>query len=85
MEYEYITKGTCSRRILINLGDDDTIEKVEFEGGCSGNTQGLAKMVQGLKAQEVVEKLKGIKCGFRPTSCPDQLATALEEILSKTK
>ena len=63
--------------------DGDKILSVKFEGGCNGNTSGLSKMVEGLKAQEVIKKLKGIKCGFKSTSCPDQLATALEEILNK--
>lgn len=82
MWYEYRTQGTCSRSIHINLNDDGVIEEVKFDGGCSGNTQGLAKMVQGLKAEDVIRKLKGIRCGFRATSCPDQLATALSEILN---
>lgn len=82
MSYTYTTKGVCSRKIYIDM-DGDKILSVKFEGGCNGNTSGLSKMVEGLKAQEVIKKLKGIKCGFKSTSCPDQLATALEEILNK--
>lgn len=82
MSYIYTPKGVCSRKIYINM-DGDKILSVQFEGGCSGNTSGLSKMVEGLKAQEVIDKLKGIKCGSKNTSCPDQLATALEEILNK--
>ena len=82
MWHYYKTQGTCSSQIAVNLDENSSvIEEVKFEGGCNGNTQGLAKMVQGLKADDVIKKLKGIRCGFRPTSCPDQLATALEKIL----
>lgn len=80
-KYIYITSGICSRRIFIELDDQKKITNVQFEGGCSGNTQGLSKMVCGLNAADVVKKLKGIKCGFKSSSCPDQLATALEQAL----
>lgn len=73
----YKTKGVCSQEIHFEL-DGDTIKHVEFIGGCSGNTQGVARLVEGMKVSEAISRLKGIKCGFRPTSCPDQLATALE-------
>ncbi len=77
---EYKTKGTCSRAVIIDL-DGDVISDCEFVGGCSGNTQGVAALVKGMKAEDAVKKLKGIKCGMKQTSCPDQLATALEEAL----
>ncbi len=83
MKYEYTPRGVCSRKIYIDIDDNDVIEKVAFDGGCSGNTQGLAEMVRGLNAKEVVERLKGIKCGLKNTSCPDQLAIAIEEILNR--
>ena len=83
MRYVYETQGTCSRKINIELDDNNKILNVKFEGGCNGNTQGIAKLVKGLDAFEVVSKLRGIRCGFKPTSCPDQLATALEQILAK--
>ena len=82
MEYTYETQGVCSRKIYINM-DDEIIKEVKFDGGCSGNTQGLAEMVKGLNAKDVIQKLKGINCGFKGTSCPDQLAIALEKILEK--
>ncbi len=73
---EYRPKGVCSQRIIVDL-DGDTVKHVEFIGGCSGNTQGVARLVEGMKVQEAVSRLQGIRCGFKPTSCPDQLAKAL--------
>lgn len=81
MKHVYKTKGTCSRKITIEL-DGDTIKRVEFEGGCSGNTQGISQIVRGMKVQDVIERFKGIDCNGRGTSCPDQLAKALEETLN---
>ena len=74
--------GVCSQAIILDL-DGDTIKQVDFIGGCSGNTQGVARLVEGMKAQDAIAKLEGIKCGPRPTSCPDQLALALREALEK--
>ncbi len=82
MKHVYIPKGVCSRKIYIDI-DGEIIKEVKFEGGCNGNTSGLSALVKGQNAREVIKKLKGIPCGFKTTSCPDQLATALEEILSK--
>ena len=79
-EYTYQTKGTCSRQINISVDDEGNIEKVEFVGGCNGNTKGICALVKGQKAKEVVARLKGITCGEKPTSCPDQLATALSQM-----
>ncbi len=76
MEYHYKTKGTCSSEMLVDL-DGDTIKSVKIVGGCNGNTKGLCALVQGMKAEDVIMRCKGIKCGFKPTSCPDQLANAL--------
>ena len=78
-QFTYTTKGTCSRAIEITVNDDSIIESVKFVGGCSGNTQGVAALVKGLSVKEAIARLEGIKCGPRPTSCPDQLATALKE------
>ena len=75
----YTTSGTCSRQIEI-VCDGDTVESVKFIGGCSGNTQGVAALVIGMNIDEAIKRIKGIKCGPKPTSCPDQLACALEEI-----
>ena len=81
--YDYVTRGTCSRMIRITLDDNDVIASVQFVGGCSGNTQGVARLVVGKPAREVIASLKGIRCGFKETSCPDQLATALEKMLAE--
>ena len=78
MQYEYKTHGTCSSRIYFDL-ENGIVRNVRFIGGCSGNTQGISKLVEGMKAEEVISKLEGIRCGFKPTSCPDQLAKALRE------
>ena len=77
------TRGTCSRAIEVVLDENDTIESVRFLGGCAGNTSGISSLVVGMKASEVIDRLKGTRCGMRPTSCPDQLALALEKALSE--
>ena len=82
MEYCYRTNGTCSQEIRIEV-DGDIVKKVTIIGGCAGNTLGISKLVEGMKIDEVIKRLKGIPCGFRGTSCPDQLARALEEIKNK--
>lgn len=83
MEYRYKTHGVCSREMIIEL-DGNTIKKVTIVGGCAGNTAGVSKLVEGMSIDEVIKKLKGIPCGNKGTSCPDQLAIALEEIKEKT-
>lgn len=80
--YSYKTQGTCSRQIDIEL-DGDIIKSVKFHGGCNGNLQGVTKLVEGKTVDEVIERLEGIKCGFKQTSCPDQLAKALREAKAK--
>lgn len=80
MIMQYRTKGTCSSVIDIEM-DGDIIRSVRFTGGCNGNLQGISRLVEGMPAAEAISRLKGIKCGFKPTSCPDQLATALESIV----
>ena len=82
MQYEYKTKGTCSQRIIFDI-DDGIVRNVQFIGGCNGNLQGISKLVEGMDAEKVIEKIQGIRCGMKPTSCPDQLATALREALQK--
>ena len=74
----YQTKGVCSRQIDMDI-DNGVIVNAKFTGGCSGNTQGVAALVIGMTVEEAIKRLRGIKCGFKPTSCPDQLAVALEE------
>ena len=78
---QYQTQGTCSRLIDIVVSDEGVIEDVQFVGGCHGNLQGICALVKGQKAAEVRDKLIGIRCGTKPTSCPDQLATALGKLL----
>ena len=80
MEYKYKTSGVCAREITIDVNDDETINSVSFFGGCNGNLQGIASLVKGKKIDEIIDALKGIDCNFKGTSCPDQLAKALEEI-----
>lgn len=77
MVYQYRTKGTCSSQILLEI-EDGKVHNVQFIGGCSGNTQGVARLVEGMDVDEAISRMKGIRCGMRPTSCPDQLAQALE-------
>lgn len=78
MHFEYKTKGTCSQRILFDI-EDGKVKNVEFIGGCNGNLQGISKLVEGMDVQEVIDRVSDIRCGFKPTSCPDQLAKALTE------
>lgn len=82
MEYRYIPSGVCSREMIIEL-DGDIIKKLTIVGGCAGNTLGLSKLVEGMNINEVIKRLKGIPCGIRGTSCPDQLAKGLEEVKEK--
>ncbi len=82
MKHIYVPRGVCSRKIEIELDDKDVIVSVRFEGGCSGNTQGVSALVRGMTAEEAIERLAGIKCGPRPTSCPDQLTHAIREALA---
>lgn len=75
----YQTSGTCSTAIDIDV-TDGVINSVSFSGGCNGNLQGISKLVAGMKVDDAIDRLKGIKCGFKSTSCPDQLAKALESL-----
>ena len=79
----YPTCGVCSQAIVIELDENNTVSSVEFIGGCSGNTQGVAKLAQGMKAEDVIARLSGIRCNGKPTSCPDQLARALRKLIEK--
>ena len=82
MEYRYKPQGVCSQEIIIET-DGDIIKNVKIVGGCAGNTVGVSRLIQGMKIDEAIKRLKGIPCGFRGTSCPDQLSRALEEIKGK--
>ena len=77
MKYRYETNGTCSRAIEFEI-EDGIIKDVIFNGGCHGNTQGIVALVKGMKVEDVIERLEGISCKGKPTSCPDQLAKALK-------
>ena len=78
----YKTQSVCSRSIDIDV-EDGIIVKVKFNGGCAGNTQGVASLIRGMKVEEAIERLEGIRCGFKPTSCPDQLAKALKKFVAE--
>ena len=80
MKYEFQPAGTCSRRISFEVDDNGVIGDVSFTGGCNGNTKGISSLVVGMKAEDVVKRLRGTDCGGKGTSCPDQLARAIEEM-----
>lgn len=80
MTYTYTPHGVCSMKITIDVDENEIIRDVKFLGGCNGNLQGISALVKGKKIDEIIGTLKGIRCGMRSTSCPDQLARALEEI-----
>ena len=78
MRLEYRPRGVCSQRIEIDV-EDGRIQNVQFTGGCSGNLQGISRLVKGMTVEEVISRVEGIRCGFKATSCPDQLAQALKQ------
>ena len=84
MTYSYRPQGTCSKLMTFEL-EDGVIKKLEVIGGCNGNLQGMARLVEGMRAEDAIGKLRGICCGFKTTSCPDQFAIALEQALAKDK
>ena len=84
MEYRYKPSGVCSREMIIEL-DGNIIKKLTIIGGCAGNTVGVSRLIEGMNINEAIRRLKGIPCGAKGTSCPDQLAKALEEIKEKYK
>ena len=79
-QIQYVTEGTCSKLIEVSVDENNVIQQVEFMGGCHGNLQGISRLVKGMKVDDAIERLKGIRCGSKPTSCPDQLSRALEQI-----
>lgn len=79
--YEYKTSGTCSQRILFEI-EEGKVKNVQFIGGCNGNLKGIASLVEGMDAGDVISRLEGTTCGGKPTSCPDQLARALKQAIS---
>lgn len=78
MQFEYRTQGTCSSRIIFEI-EEGKLHNVQYIGGCNGNLQGVSRLVEGMDVDAVIEKLQGIRCGMKPTSCPDQLTRALKE------
>ena len=80
MHYEYTTKGTCSRSILFDI-EDGKLTNVQYIGGCNGNLKGIGALVEGMDVDTVIARLEGISCGGKPTSCPDQLCRAIEELM----
>ncbi len=84
MRYTYQTQGTCSQEIEFEL-EDGIIKSLTFYGGCHGNTQGISSLVIGMKAEDVIKKLEGIRCGYKSTSCPDQLSQALKLALKNNQ
>lgn len=83
MKIDYKTNGTCSRAVHIELDGQNRITDAYFDGGCNGNTKGICSLIKGMKAEEVIDRLEGTRCGMKPTSCPDQLAKALKSALKK--
>ncbi len=81
MKYNYRTQGTCARSISFDL-EDGIVKNINFEGGCNGNLKGISALAEGKNAEEIIEMLSGIRCGFKSTSCPDQLAKALRDALN---
>ena len=79
MVFDYQPKGVCSQLMRLEV-DDGVVKSLQVMGGCNGNLQGVAKLVEGMRVEEVIARLEGIRCGFRPTSCPDQLAQALKSL-----
>ncbi len=80
--FSYTPRGVCSRKIDVEI-EDGIIRSVKYSGGCAGNTQGVAALIKGMSVDDAIERLSGIRCGFKATSCPDQLATALKEYKAK--
>lgn len=82
MEHIYRPRGVCSREMRVEV-EDGIIRRVEVVGGCNGNLKGISRLLVGMRAEDAIEKMEGIRCGFKPTSCPDQLSKALRECLKK--
>lgn len=81
MKHTYFTQGTCSQMIEFEIDENGLLRNVVFTGGCHGNLQGISRLVDGMKAEDAISKLEGIRCGYKATSCPDQLAKAIKEVI----
>ena len=84
MTYEYTPRGVCSQIMILDI-EDNVVKSLKVLGGCNGNLQGISRLVEGLSVDEVIKRLEGIRCGMKPTSCPDQLASALKLIKEESK
>ena len=84
-EFSFPNKGTCSKQTNFVLNDDHTIASIEVIGGCNGNLKGICQLVTGMKAEDVIDRVAGIQCGMKSTSCPDQLSIALKQALAEAK
>ena len=84
MEYIYKPSGVCSREFIFDI-DDDTVKSLEVIGGCNGNLKGIAKLITGMKLEDIISRIEGVKCGFKNTSCPDQIANAIDRYLGCEK
>ena len=84
MTYEYTPCGVCSQKMILDI-EDNVVKSLKVLGGCNGNLQGISRLVEGLSVDEVIKRLEGIRCGMKPTSCPDQLASALKLIKEESK
>ena len=82
MTYKFRPRGVCCQEMIVDVDEQGVIQKLQVYGGCSGNLQGISALVVGMKAEEAIRRLKGIRCGFKNTSCPDQLAQNLESLLA---
>ncbi|MBQ4369695.1 MAG: TIGR03905 family TSCPD domain-containing protein [Oscillospiraceae bacterium] len=80
----YFPSGVCSRQMDVEL-EDGVIKKVRIVGGCNGNLQGISRLVEGMRAEDAIERMRGIRCGMRPTSCPDQLSKAIEQAVRESE
>ena len=79
---DYKTSGVCSQKISFDVDNENKVRNVSFIGGCSGNLQGIGRLIDGMEVHEAIERLQGIRCGFKSTSCPDQLAKALSQAIN---
>ena len=82
MEFSFNPKGVCSKKMTVVV-EDGKIASLKVEGGCDGNLKGISRLLVGMRAEDAIEKMEGVRCGFKPTSCPDQLSKALRECLKK--
>ena len=83
MEYKFRPRGVCAQEMRVEVDEQGVIQNLKVLGGCNGNLQGISALVKGMKAEEAAQRLRGIRCGFKNTSCPDQLAVGLEAILNR--